>query len=93
MSVLGETATDCSAWIVLRCGGPLITTAEPPNIVAVISDGAFPTGKQFSEDISRHYLYNPRTNFLVRLPFLLRSTPGAAGATALVYYVRSGSTC
>lgn len=68
----------------------LIATAESPDIVAVISDGAFPTGRQLSQDISRHYLDDPRTNFLVRVPFLLASAPGAARATALVYYIRSG---
>jgi pimeloyl-ACP methyl ester carboxylesterase len=68
----------------------LITTAESPDIAAVISDGAFLTGKQLSEDISGHYLHDRRTNLLVRVPFLLASVPGAARATALVYYFRSG---
>ena len=68
----------------------LIAAAESPEIVAVISDGAFPTGKGLSEDISRHYVRDPKTNFLVRVPFLLATVPGAARATELVYYFRSG---
>jgi alpha-beta hydrolase superfamily lysophospholipase len=69
----------------------LIAAAESPQIIAVISDGAFPTGKQLSQDISRHYLDDPRTPFLVRVPLLLLTIPGAARATAMVYYVRSGT--
>jgi len=68
----------------------LIATAESSEIAAVIGDGAFPTGKDLSEDISRHFLHDRKTNFLVRVPFLLSSVPGAARATALVYYLRSG---
>jgi pimeloyl-ACP methyl ester carboxylesterase len=67
----------------------LIAAAESPDIVAVISDGAFPTGRQLSQDISRHYLDDPRTPFLVRVPLLLSSVPGSARATGLVYYLRS----
>jgi pimeloyl-ACP methyl ester carboxylesterase len=48
----------------------LIAAAESPNIAAVISDGAFPTGKDVSEDISRHYLRNSRRSFWVRALFL-----------------------
>ena len=68
----------------------LIAAAESREIAAVISDGAFPTGKGLSEDISGHFLHDSKTNFLVRVVFLLSSVPGAARATALVYYVRSG---
>lgn len=53
----------------------LIATTESSDVVALISDGAFPNGEQLS---------------LVRVPFLLASAPGAARATALVYYARSG---
>ena len=56
----------------------------------VISDGAFPTGKGLSEDISGHFLHDPKANFLVRVLSLMSSVPGAARATALVYYLRSG---
>jgi pimeloyl-ACP methyl ester carboxylesterase len=68
----------------------LIATSESPEIAAVISDGAFQTGKGVSEDISQHVLHDPKTNFLVRVLFLMSSVPGAARATALVYYLRSG---
>ena len=68
----------------------LIAAAESPEIAAVISDSAFLTGKDVSEDINRHYLHDPRTNFWVRALFLVSSTPGAARATALIYYLRSG---
>jgi pimeloyl-ACP methyl ester carboxylesterase len=69
----------------------LIATAESPEVAAVISDGAFTTGKDLSEDITRHFLDDPKTNFLVRAPFMMSSVPGAARATALVYYIRSGT--
>ena len=68
----------------------LIAAAESPEIAAVISDGAFLTGKDVSEDISRHYLHDSRTNFWVRSLFLVSSFPGVARATALVYYLRTG---
>jgi pimeloyl-ACP methyl ester carboxylesterase len=68
----------------------LIAAAESPEIAAVISDGAFPTGKGVSEDISRHYLHDSRTNFWVRALFLVSSFPGGARATALIYYLRTG---
>lgn len=68
----------------------LIAASESPGIAAVISDGAFPTGKGLSEDISKHFLHDPKTNFLVRVLFLMSSISGAARATALVYYLRSG---
>lgn len=69
----------------------LIATAESPAVAAVISDGAFVSGKQLSEDISRHYLQNSRTNPFLRALFLVSSVPGVAGATSLVYYLRSGT--
>ena len=69
----------------------LIAAAESLDVAAVISDGAFLTGKQLSADISRHYFQDSRTNFLVRASFLLSSVPGVARATALVYYLRSGT--
>ena len=47
----------------------LIAAAESPEIVAVVADGAYPTGKGVSEDISRHYLHDPRTNFWLRALF------------------------
>jgi len=68
----------------------LIAAAGSPDVAAVISDGAFLTGKQLSADISRHYLQDSRTSFLVRALFLLSSVPGVARATALEYYLRSG---
>ena len=68
----------------------LIAAAESPQIAAVISDSAFPTGKEASDDISRHYLHDSRTNFWERALFLASSIPGVAGATALAYYLRSG---
>ena|SRR5581483_1434379 len=68
----------------------LIAAAESPDVAAVISDGAFATGKQLSEDISRHYLRDSRTNFLVRSLFFVSTLPGVARATELVYYLRSG---
>ena len=43
-----------------------------------------------SEAISRHYLHDSRTNFWVRALFVVSSCPGAARATALTYYLRSG---
>jgi hypothetical protein len=68
----------------------LIAAAESPEIAAVIADGAYPTGKNVSEDISRHYLHDPRTNFWLRALFVASSFPGVARATALAYYFRSG---
>jgi len=68
----------------------LIASAESSEIVAVISDGAFLTGKDVSEDVSRHFLHDPKTNFLARVPFLMAFVPGMTRATALVYCFRSG---
>jgi len=68
----------------------LIATGESPEIVAVIADGAYVTGKDVSEDISRHYLHDPRTNFWLRAIFVASTFPGMARATALEYYFRSG---
>jgi pimeloyl-ACP methyl ester carboxylesterase len=68
----------------------LIAAAESPEIAAVISDSAFPTGKDVSDDINRHYLHDSRTTFWLRVLFLTSSVPGAARATALTYYLRSG---
>jgi len=68
----------------------LIAAAQSADIAAVISDGAFPTGKDVSEDISRHYIHNSRTNLWVRALFMVSSFPGVARATALIYYLRTG---
>ena len=68
----------------------LISAADAPEIAAVISDGAFPTGKDVSEDISRHYLHDSRTNVWMRTMFSVSSLPGTARATALIYYFRTG---
>jgi pimeloyl-ACP methyl ester carboxylesterase len=68
----------------------LIAAAESTEIAAVIGDGPFLTGKDVSEDISRHYLHDSRTNFWVRALFLGSSFPGVARATALIYYFRTG---
>jgi pimeloyl-ACP methyl ester carboxylesterase len=68
----------------------LIAAAESPEVAAVISDGAFPTGKDVSENISRHYLQDSRTNFWARALFRVSSLPGVAPATALIYYSRTG---
>jgi pimeloyl-ACP methyl ester carboxylesterase len=68
----------------------VIAAAESPEIAAVVSDSAFLTGKDVSDDISRHYLQDSRTNLWVRAIFLVSSLPGVARATALTYYLRSG---
>jgi hypothetical protein len=68
----------------------LLAAAESPAIAAVIADGAFLTGKDVSDDIARHFLRDAHTNFWVRTLFRISSLPGAARATALVYYFRSG---
>jgi pimeloyl-ACP methyl ester carboxylesterase len=68
----------------------LIAAAESPEIAAVIADGAYPRGKDVSEDISSHYLHDPRTNLWLRALFAASSFPGVARATALAYYFRSG---
>jgi pimeloyl-ACP methyl ester carboxylesterase len=41
----------------------LIAAAQSPEIAGVISDGAFTSGKDVSEDISRHYLHVLRRTF------------------------------
>jgi alpha-beta hydrolase superfamily lysophospholipase len=71
-------------------GASLIAASESPEIAAVISDSAFSSGKDVSDDIARHYLHDSRMNFWVRALFLASSLPGVAGATALTYYLRSG---
>ena len=68
----------------------LIAAAESPEIAAVVSDSAFPTGKDVSDDINRYYLHDPRTSFWLRVLFLASSVPGTSRATALTYYLRSG---
>ncbi|HXE12334.1 MAG TPA: alpha/beta fold hydrolase [Bryobacteraceae bacterium] len=68
----------------------LIAASESPEITAVVSDGAFLTGKAVSEDIGSHYLHDSRMNFWVRALFLFSSFPGVARATSLVYYLRTG---
>jgi pimeloyl-ACP methyl ester carboxylesterase len=68
----------------------LIAAAESPEIVAVVADGAYVTGKDVSEDISRHYFHDPGTNFWLRALFAASTFPGVARATALEYYFRSG---
>lgn len=68
----------------------LIAAAESPEIAAVISDSAFLTGRDASEDIGRHYLHDSRTNFWVRALCLAWFIPGTARAIALTYYLRSG---
>ena len=68
----------------------LIAAAESTEIAAVIADGAYTTGKDVSQDISRHYLHHPRANFWLRVVLVASSFPGVARATALAYYFRSG---
>lgn len=68
----------------------LLAAAESPEIAAVVADGAFVSGKDVSDDIARHFLQDARTGFWVRVLFRISSFPGAARATALVYYFRSG---
>jgi pimeloyl-ACP methyl ester carboxylesterase len=71
-------------------GASVIAASESPEIAAVISDSAFATGKDVSDDIARHYLRDSQTKFWVRALFLASSLPGVARATALTYYLRSG---
>ena len=71
-------------------GASLIAASESPEIAAVISDSAFPSGKDVSDDIARHYVHDSRMNFWVRALSLASSLPGVARATALTYYLRSG---
>jgi hypothetical protein len=71
-------------------GASLIAASESREIAAVISDSAFPSGKDVSDDIARHYLDDSRMNFWVRALFLVSSIPGVAVATTLTYYLGSG---
>ncbi len=68
----------------------LLAAAESPEIRAVVSDGAFPTGADVFRNVSRHYLHDPGTNRLVRGLFATASFPGVVRAIVLVYYVRTG---
>jgi pimeloyl-ACP methyl ester carboxylesterase len=68
----------------------LIAAAQSSEIAAVISDGAFTSGKDVSEDVRRRYLQDSRTNFWVRALLVVSSCPGVVRATALTYYFRSG---
>jgi pimeloyl-ACP methyl ester carboxylesterase len=68
----------------------LIAAVQSSEIAGVISDGAFTSGKDVSEDISQHYLHDSRTNFWVRALLVVSSCPSATRATALTYYLRSG---
>ena len=87
----GDTEPIALLGVSYGAAASLIAAAQSPEITAVISDGAFTSGKDVSEDISRHYLHDARTNFWVRALFLISSCPGAARATALIYYLRSGT--
>jgi pimeloyl-ACP methyl ester carboxylesterase len=73
-----------------RPGRGFAAIATVVVLAAVMADGAYPTGKDVSEGISRHYLHDPRTNLWLRALFVASSFPGVAHATALAYYFRSG---
>jgi len=68
----------------------LIAAAQSSEVKAVVSDGAFTSGKILSEDISEHMVHDSHANLLVRALFAVSLCPGAAGATSLVYRLRSG---
>ncbi len=68
----------------------LIAAADSPEISAVIADGAFLTGRDLFEDISRHYLNDAGMKLWMRALFLGASCPGLVSATSLVYRLRTG---
>jgi hypothetical protein len=68
----------------------LIASAKSPEIAAVVSDGAFTSGKDVMKDISHHYVHNANTKLWLRALFLAESCPGVARAMELTYYLRTG---
>lgn len=68
----------------------LLAAAESPEIRAVVSDGAFPTGADVFGNVSRHYLHATGTSLLLRGLFAAALLPGTARAIVLAYYLRTG---
>ena len=68
----------------------LLASAGCPEIAAVVSDGAFTSGKDVMEDIGRHYVHDTKAKLWLRTLFLAVSCPGVARSIELTYYLRSG---
>ena len=68
----------------------LLAAGESPEIQAVVSDGAFPTGTDVFRNVSRYYLQVPGRKLWVRGLFAAASLPGVAGAIGFAYYLRTG---
>ena len=68
----------------------LLAAAQSREIAAVIADGAYPTGKDVSENINHYLVHDGGTKLWMRALFLIASCPGVPRATALVYYARTG---
>lgn len=69
----------------------LIAAAQSSEIAAVVSDGAFTSGKEVAQDISRHFAHDSKNNIWIRAALRVSACPGAALAISLVYYLRSGT--
>jgi pimeloyl-ACP methyl ester carboxylesterase len=68
----------------------LLAAAESPEIAAVIIDGAYPTGQNVFENISRHFLRDPGTKLWMRALFAGAFIPGIVRAMVLGFYARTG---
>jgi len=60
------------------------------EIAATISDGAFESGAEVLENLTRHYLHDPATPLWARSLLAISKCPGIQGATRLVFYLRTG---
>jgi len=79
----------------------LFATAESPDLRAVISDSAFPSGYDVFRNLRDYFVHDPagsrgRTGLVdprkpwVRAMFRLTYLPGIVSSVAVVYYLRTG---
>jgi alpha-beta hydrolase superfamily lysophospholipase len=68
----------------------LLAAADSSEVGAVVSDGAFTSGVDANDRISRYYAQDTHTNRLLRAVYAVGSVPGVARATVLTYYLRTG---
>lgn len=68
----------------------LLAAAQSREIAAVTADGAYPTGRDVSDNVNHYFVHDHGTKLWLRALFLIASCPGVPRATALVYYARTG---
>jgi len=68
----------------------MLAAANSREVAAVVADGVYPSGRDVSDNISRHYVYDRGAKLWMRGLFLVALCPGVVRATMLVYYARTG---